>query len=342
MKIDQQKDVERFGLSLAIAIFVHITVFLIVEYGDLLVFEEYQGYIGPMSVGFEEPIPASVSARIEEPGREPTEMPPADVTPDTVEELTLEEALTGENTAETTAEEPAPEEPAPDETPQEDAPAEVEAPVPIGEPDPQDTPAETAEVTDEAGETDLKLPEKSRLPESTPEPILQEKTVPREVNAPPDEIPDNPPQPAPYIQDDSKHSGRDNEHAYAIQMDEKSHKARPAFRIPVVLPDGIDLEGKQLKVVVSFVVGPDGKVIALEIEQSCGNDSVDRAVARAMMPPDGNGWSFSNPSGQDRILGKITYRINAPAAQPVAPRGQPAAQPAATSGQPTTQPPDES
>ena len=100
--------------------------------------------------------------------------------------------------------------------------------------------------------------------------------------------------------------GKDRGTEYIIKMADKLDKAKPAFRIPLTeeFPGWVNEEGKELEVVISFVVDPEGIVSYLHIDESSGYRNLDNAIVKTFRK-----WKFSNPTGKDRILGTLTYRI---------------------------------
>ena len=107
------------------------------------------------------------------------------------------------------------------------------------------------------------------------------------------------------VTDESTFSGKDRSNSFTVKMGSRSDRARPAFRLPVELPEW--LRGKELKLELSlsFVAGKDGKIVDLYVHKSSGFADVDRAVAKSILK-----WKFSNPIMIDRILGTFAYRIN--------------------------------
>jgi len=94
-----------------------------------------------------------------------------------------------------------------------------------------------------------------------------------------------------------------------VEMGNKSDMAKPNWRSEIILPKWVVDDRKiKLFVVISFVVGRDGLLSAEPvIEESSGYADVDEAVKRAMV----NGrWKFSNPTGSNYAIGKLTYRVN--------------------------------
>ena len=312
MKIDRQKEIERIGASFLLAILFHMVIFLLIEYGDLFVIEEYEGYIGPLSVGFEELLPTPVSTEVEEPG--------SDLEERQIEELTLEEAMSedavskeslSDDSVVADATEPEIEAP-PLEQSFPGIEEKTQEPSPIGDAATPPEHTETAEVSEESADTDLVLPEQSKLPSSESKPETLSPKANENERAQSDEIealPQAIPQAIPF-KDDSVHEGRDNITQFTIKMQEKSHIAKPAFRFQIRLPEWVEEEGIELELVIQFITGPDGQIIELDIIKSSGHDDVDNAVLFSMMPPGGNAWQFSKPPDEDRIIGKITYRIN--------------------------------
>ncbi len=130
------------------------------------------------------------------------------------------------------------------------------------------------------------------LPESAP------KTTPR--TSPP-------PKTAPEIFDESIYSGRDAANSFSVAMDRKTNRAKPDFRVPVELPDWVESQKVKLKeIVLSFIIGGDGYIIELHVDESSGFDDVDRAVTESVRK-----WKFSNPiSRNERIMGTLTYGVN--------------------------------
>ena len=95
---------------------------------------------------------------------------------------------------------------------------------------------------------------------------------------------------------------------YIIKIGDKSDKARPAFRfIPLTeeLYGWVNEEGKELEVVISFIVEPDdGRISHLNIDESSGNKDLDNAIAKTFRK-----WRLADTTGKDRILGTFTYRV---------------------------------
>ena len=123
MRIDRQKQIERIVTSAIVAILVHALIFLVIEYGRLLVFEDYAGYIGPLAIGFEELVPTPDVMSEEEQAVEdrPGASADEDVVVEKIDESSVEEEVSELNEAPTVEE--------PVEEIVKTVPAEVEAPV---------------------------------------------------------------------------------------------------------------------------------------------------------------------------------------------------------------------
>ena len=74
--------------------------------------------------------------------------------------------------------------------------------------------------------------------------------------------------------------------------------------IALELPAWISTIGRKLEIRFSFVVGPDGFITNLNLEQSSGYPEVDRAIRDTLRQ-----WKFSRPIRRERVEGEFTYII---------------------------------
>ena len=70
------------------------------------------------------------------------------------------------------------------------------------------------------------------------------------------------------------------------------------------LPDWVGKEGLRLKLLVSFVLTPEGLLTSIREEESAYTD-VAASVAEALRK-----WRFSPAEGAKNVRGKITYTIS--------------------------------
>jgi protein TonB len=252
MRSLHKKDRERVSLSIAIAVSLHIALFLILEYGEFIKVEPPAEYVGPMEVEI------SQVTNIPEPAEEPSET--------------------------TAEEEPFVEEPeAPEEEPQ--VAPETE------------TQAETTEPRDSEAVTEQPSPEPA-----VPEEPEAEQTQP-EAEAEPEYTVPTPPEAQPETPE-NEYNGTDQGNEFHIQMSSIAKTAKPNIgpSIAANLPEVAETLEEQVTVTFSFILGPDGTITYLHLDESSGYREIDRAVERTLRQ-----WKFSRPIKQDRVTGEFTY-----------------------------------
>ena len=310
MRMDRQKEIERVGIAAVAAIIIHLAVFLVVEYGKFLTIDDFAGYIGPLTVGFEELVPTPHLTDSDEPQ---PEQPPAETRDEPEEPSESEQPPVAEAEDVEPAEivdEP-PQQP-PQEPPVESVESDAAADTTLGEPEPQEPDQQTAEVTEQEQSSDMVPPTPREAVSQPAKPAAQE-AVEKVAKPVPEQMPQTvePAKSTPHVvEPDHIFLGKDDMNEFSVEMVNKSHRAKPAIRIRPELPRWVEDEQKKLVVVFSFILDANGRITYLNLDKSSGYQDVDTAIAQALMPRDGNGWQFSRPAGDERVMGKLTYRIH--------------------------------
>ena len=112
------------------------------------------------------------------------------------------------------------------------------------------------------------------------------------------------PETPPVPKEEFLYSGEDKTGEFVIEMGNTTDKAKPVFRIPVVISNRLSRDFQKAEVKLSFIVGPDGAIEDVYLDKSSGNVEIDMAVMESVLQ-----WKFSNPFLADRIVGSFTYRI---------------------------------
>ncbi len=106
------------------------------------------------------------------------------------------------------------------------------------------------------------------------------------------------------MQDQHIYSESDRFGEYTIIMGNRSDRAKPNFRLPVIPPDWIVLEDRKAEVTLSFILAPDGSVEKVNLDKSSGYPQLDNLLIASVW-----NWKFSNPTGSERIIGTFTYKV---------------------------------
>ena len=113
------------------------------------------------------------------------------------------------------------------------------------------------------------------------------------------------PKTAPTVLEESVYDGKDSSSDFTIRMSHKSNRAKPVFRLRINLPEWVVNQKVKLEVTFSFIVGTDGMITHVYLDESSGHADIDRAVRDSLLK-----WKFSNPIRKERIMGSFTYRTN--------------------------------
>jgi TonB family protein len=86
---------------------------------------------------------------------------------------------------------------------------------------------------------------------------------------------------------------------------DKPSEARKVLEMPTpVIPESVSKEGRRLKVVVAFVLTPQGVLEDLRVKQGSGHSELDKAVEDALRH-----WRFVAVSGGGNVTGRVTFVI---------------------------------
>ena len=113
------------------------------------------------------------------------------------------------------------------------------------------------------------------------------------------------PRTAPTILEESVYGGKDSSSDFTIRMSDKSDRAKPVFTLRINFPEWVVNQKVKLEVTYSFIVGTDGMITHVYLDESSGHADVDRAVRDSILK-----WKFSNPIRKERIMGTFTYKTN--------------------------------
>jgi outer membrane biosynthesis protein TonB len=150
------------------------------------------------------------------------------------------------------------------------------------------------EAPGDKGRSDIPTVKKAESsPESLPE--AEGESVPETYTPPP--------KTAPTVIDESIYDGKDRSNEFTVRMSDKADKAKPNFKIPIELPEWVTTQNMRLEVTFSFIVGTNGMITYLHLDEPSGYDEVDRAVQDSLLK-----WKFTKPFEKDRIMGTFTYR----------------------------------
>ena len=95
-----------------------------------------------------------------------------------------------------------------------------------------------------------------------------------------------------------------DESGFVIEWEDPAAGREAVTMVLPRIPQWVSDEGLQLKVVVAFVLTPQGILSSVHLEESSGYSDVDSAVLEAVRK-----WKFKAVRSSRQVRGRLPYRI---------------------------------
>ena len=90
---------------------------------------------------------------------------------------------------------------------------------------------------------------------------------------------------------------------FSLTWEDSQNREAVSLANPVI-PDWVSRQGLNLRVVISFILVPQGFLININLKESCGYTDVDTAVINAV-----RNWRFKAVNSTINVKGSVTYYI---------------------------------